>query len=61
MVLLRGAQTLAAGPHTITLKLSRAAAHRLASHGSLVLTIRVTFTGASGSTATRTVKLTLTR
>ena len=61
VVLLRGAQTLAAGHHTITLKLSRAAAHRLASHGSLVLTMRVTFTGASGSTATRTVKLTLTR
>ncbi len=60
VVLLRGAETLAAGNHTLTLKLSRAAARRLATHGPLVLTVRVTLT-AAGKTVTRTLKVTLTR
>jgi PKD repeat protein len=61
VVLLRGAQTLGAGKHTITLKLSRSATRRLATHGSLVLTVRMTLTAANGKTLTRTVKITLTR
>jgi PKD repeat protein len=61
-VLVRGVQTLAAGKHTITLKLSRAAGRRLAAKGPLVLTVRVTLAGTGGAkTLTRTIKVTLTR
>ena len=56
-----GTQTLGAGTHAITLKLSRAAARELASSGPLVLTVKLTLTGASGSTLTRSVKITLAR
>jgi PKD repeat protein len=61
VVLLRRAQTLAPGTHTITLRLSRAAIRRLATRGSLVLTIRVAMTTSDGRTLTRTAKLRLTR
>jgi hypothetical protein len=61
VVLLRRAQTLAAGKHTITLRLSRAAIRRLATRGSLVLTIRVAMTTTDGRTLTRTATLRLTR
>jgi hypothetical protein len=61
IVLLRTrAQTLGAGAHTVTLKLSRAAAHQLSGKGPLVLTVRVTLKSAGG-TVTRSVKVTLTR
>jgi PKD repeat protein len=60
VVLLRRAQALAPGKHTIALKLSRAAARRLATHGRLVLTVRITLAGIGG-TQTRTLKITLTR
>ncbi len=56
-----GTQTLGAGTHAMTLKLSRAAARELASSGPLVLTVKVTLTGASGSTLTRSLKITLAR
>ena len=61
MVLLRAVRTLPAGNRTITLRLARAAAGRLAPRGSLVLTVRVTMTGAGGGTLTRTMRITLTR
>jgi hypothetical protein len=60
-VLLRASRSFATGSHTILLKLSRAAAHRLSAHGPLVLIVRLTLTGANGKTLTRTVKITLTR
>jgi PKD repeat protein len=56
-----GAQTLGAGTHPITLKLSRAAARELASSGPLVLTVKVTLTEASGAKVTRSAKITLAR
>jgi PKD repeat protein len=61
VVLLRGSQNVAAGAHTVVLKLSRAAARQLAGRGPLVLTVRITLTGANGKTQTRTAKITLTR
>jgi PKD repeat protein len=62
LVLLRtGAQTLGAGNHAITLKLSRAAARELAGSGPLVLTVKVTLTEANGATVTRSLKITLAR
>ena len=62
VVLLRSAQTLAPGSHTIVLKLSRAAARRLAARGPLVLTIRITLAGnGTTTTQTRTLKVALTR
>jgi PKD repeat protein len=61
VVLLRTTQNLATGNHTIVLKLSRAAARRLAARGSLVLTVRITLTDANGKTLTRTAKIRLTR
>ncbi len=61
VVLLRTVRRLGAGGHTVTLKLSPAAARRLAATGSLVLTVRVTLTGADGATLTRTAKITLIR
>jgi PKD repeat protein len=57
VVLLRRAQTLAVGKQTIVLRLSRAAARRLALKGPLVLTVRVTL----GGKVTRTAKVILTR
>ncbi|MBV9336837.1 MAG: hypothetical protein JO243_13210, partial [Solirubrobacterales bacterium] len=59
VVLLRSVRRLGAGGHTVTLKLSRAAAGRLAATGATVLTVRVTLTGADGATLTRTAKITL--
>jgi PKD repeat protein len=56
-----GAQTLGAGTHAISLKLSRAAARELASSGPLVLTVKVTLAEAGGGTLTRSVKITLAR
>ena len=56
-----GAQTLGAGTHAISLKLSRAAARELASSGPLVLTVKVTLTEAGGGTLTRSLKITLAR
>ena len=61
VVLLRASQNVGAGAHTIVLKLSRAAARQLAGRGPLVLTVRITMTGADGQTQTRTAKITLTR
>jgi hypothetical protein len=62
IVLLRtGAEALGAGSHTITLKLSRAAAHELAGTGRLVLTVRVTLTEPNGAKLSRSVKIALTR
>ena len=62
VVLLRSVRTLAAGTRAITLKLSRAAARRLAPRGSPVLTVRVTvISAAGGASASRTMKITLTR
>jgi hypothetical protein len=60
-VLLRATQNVAAGAHTIVLKLSRTAARQLAGRGPLVLTVRITLTSADGQTQTRTAKITLTR
>ncbi|MBV9416839.1 MAG: PKD domain-containing protein [Solirubrobacterales bacterium] len=60
VVLGRGAWNLSAGAHTITLNLPRAVAARLITSRPVVLTVRVTVTGAGG-VLTRTVKLTLTR
>jgi PKD repeat protein len=60
VVLLRRAQTLGAGKQTIVLRLSRAAARRLALRGQLVVTVRVTVGGTAG-TVTRTAKIVLTR
>ena len=54
------AQTLGAGTHPITLKLSRAAQRQLSATGPLVLTVRVTLKSAGG-TVTRSLKITLTR
>ncbi|HEX4282800.1 MAG TPA: PKD domain-containing protein [Solirubrobacteraceae bacterium] len=56
-----GAQAVGTGAHALTLKLSRAAAGELAGAGPLVLSVKVTLTGANGSTISRTVKVTLTR
>jgi len=53
------AQSLGAGTHPITLKLSRAAARELAGRGPLVLTVKVTVTGANGKTFTRSLKIKL--
>jgi len=61
LVLLRSAQTLGAGTHAITLKLSRSAAGELAGSGPLVLTVKVTLTEPSGGTVSRTLKITLAR
>lgn len=61
VVLLQRAQALSAGKHAITLRLSRAAMRRLATRGSLVLTVHVTLTTTDGRTLTRTARLTLTR
>ena len=55
------AQTLGAGNHVITLKLSRAASRELALEGPLVLTVKVTLTAAGGATTSRTLKITLVR
>ena len=55
------AQTLGAGTHALSLKLSRAAARELAGRGPLVLTVKVTLTGANGKPLTRTARITLTR
>jgi hypothetical protein len=55
------AQALGAGSHAITLKLSRAAARQLGSGRTVVLTVHVTLTTATGATVTRTVKITLAR
>jgi PKD repeat protein len=54
------AQTLGAGTHPITLKLSRAAQRQLSARGPLVVTVRVTLNSAGG-TVTRSLKITLTR
>jgi hypothetical protein len=61
VVLLQTRRTLGAGGHPVVLKLSRAAARRLASTGRLVLSVRVTLRTAEGTTLTRTAKITLTR
>jgi hypothetical protein len=61
MLLLRFSRTLGAGSTQVTLKLSRAAAGRLVAAGLPVLTVRVTLTGAAGSSQTRTIKIRLTR
>ena len=62
IVLLRtGAQAFGGGSHAVTLKLSKAAAHELAGSGPLVVTVKMTLSGASGATVTRTVKITLAR
>jgi hypothetical protein len=61
VVLLRARRTLGPGGHPVVLKLTRAAARRLASTGRLVLSVRVTFRTAAGKTLTRTAKITLTR
>jgi PKD repeat protein len=61
VVLLRTRRTLGAGGHPVVLKLSPAAARRLASTGRLVLSVRVTLRTAGGATLTRTAKITLIR
>ena len=61
MVLLRARRTLGAGGHPVVLKLSRAAARRLASTGRLVLSVKVTLRTAGGKTIIRTAKIALTR
>jgi len=62
IVLLRTrAQAVHSGVHSITLKLSRAAARELAGAGPRVLSVKVTLTESSGTTISRTVKVTLTR
>jgi PKD repeat protein len=60
-VLLRRAQTLAAGGYAITFKLSRAVIGQLVPTRPLVMTIRVTVDGAGGQKLTRIATYTLTR
>ena len=54
-------RTLGAGTYSIALRLSKAELRELSGSGPLVLTVRVTVTGASGVKLTRSAKLTLQR
>jgi PKD repeat protein len=54
-------RAVASGTHQITLKLSRAAARQIPGKGPVVLTVKITVTGANGRTLTRSVKVTLQR
>ena len=54
-------RTLGAGTYSIALRLSKAELRELSGSGPLVLTVRVTVTGAGGVKLTRSAKLTLQR
>jgi PKD repeat protein len=61
VVVLRKAQSLAAGNYAITFALSRSLIAQLASTRPLVMTVRVTVAGVGGQKLTRTATYTLTR